>query len=317
MSKRDSIWLIPIVSVSALGIFLGWKFWDMLHDTGDTVATTIRNLSLVGGGIIAVLLALWRSIVASRQADTAQRSMFNDRYQRSADMLGSDALSVRIAGIYALEQLAKEHVSDYHITVMNVLCSFARFPTADDNLKELTPDIPLEIRETIREQLGLPRPDVSVAWQTIASRTSKGISIERSSKFVLYLRNAKAEGLETQDANLSGAWLTRVNLSSAILPRADLSHARLRKANLSGVRLRNADLSHAKLWGADISNAILSRTKISGTDFSGETAPNPAYGEPVRGLTQAQLSKAWADPSDPPKLNGVVDATTGLPLTWP
>ena len=231
-------------------------------------------------------------------------------------MLGSDILSVRIAGIYALEQLAKEHPSAYHIIVANLLCSFVRFPTKDSSL-ELSPAIHHEIREQIREQKGVLRPDVDTAWQIIASRTSTSISIEQDSGFVLYLRNAKAEDLQVQDAKLSRAWLTRANLSGAILPRADLSHARLRKANLSKAELRNASLFHAKLWGANMSEAILWRTNLSGADFSGVTSRNPADREPVKGLTQTQLSEACADSDDPPKLDGVVDALTGLPLTWP
>ena len=317
MNRRDFLWVAAISFVFVVGVSLIWCFWDDLHDPGDSVSTTIRSVSLVLGGTIALLLAVWRSIAASSQAATAQQSMLNDRYQRSSAMLESNTLSVRIAGIYALEQLATEHASDYHIVVVNVLCSFIRFPTEDSNFADISPDIPLDMLQSAREVRGSPRPDVAVAWQTIASRISIGISIEQNREFVLYLRNAKAEDLQVQDAKLSGAWLTRANLSGAILPRADLSNARLRKANLSKANLRNANLSHAKLWGTDMSGAILQRANLSGTDFAGVTARSPEYGETVQGLTQKQLSEAYADPSDPPKLGGVVDAVTGQPLTWP
>ena len=316
LNKRDIGWLTGIAVVTAISLFLGWKFWDRLADDRETLSTTIRNLSLVGGGAIAILLAVWRSIVASNQADTAQRSMFNDRYQRSAAMLGSDVLSVRIAGIYALEQLAKEYPSDFHITVVSLLCLFVRYPTEDDSL-EFSPDLHLEVRDQLREMGRLIRPDVEAAWHMIASRSSIGISVEQDRQFHLYLRDAKAEDLRVEGARFSWAWLTNSNFSYAVLPRADFPHARLREANLNKAELRDANLSGAKLWGAMMFETKLSGANISGTDFSGETARNPAYREPVQGLTQAQLSEAWADPSDPPKLDGVFDATTGLPLTWP
>ena len=53
-----------------------------------------------------MLLAVWRSIVAERQADTAQQSLLNERYQKGAEMLGNEVLSVRMGGIYALGRLA-------------------------------------------------------------------------------------------------------------------------------------------------------------------------------------------------------------------
>ncbi len=37
---------------------------------------------------------------------------------------------------------------------------------------------------------------------------------------------------------------------------------------------------------------------------------------PARGLTQAQLDQARADPDNPPKLDGVEDAVTGKQLVW-
>ena len=67
-------------------------------------------------GIIGFPIAIWRSIVASRQAaatqkqsETAQHSLLNERYQKGAEMLGSDLLSVRMGGIYALQRLADDH----------------------------------------------------------------------------------------------------------------------------------------------------------------------------------------------------------------
>ena len=36
----------------------------------------------------------------------------------------------------------------------------------------------------------------------------------------------------------------------------------------------------------------------------------------VSGLTQAQIDQAWADPGNPPQLEGVVDGSTGEPLVW-
>ena len=87
-------------------------FWRWLRD-GESSSTTIRNLGLVIAATIALPLAIWRSMVAARQADaarkqseTAQRGLLNERYQKGAEMLGSNVLVVRLDGIYALVRLS-------------------------------------------------------------------------------------------------------------------------------------------------------------------------------------------------------------------
>ena len=80
--------------------------------------------------------------------DTAEQSLLNERYQRGAEMLGSDVLSVRLDGIYALDRLAAEQPASYHIQIMQLFCAFARRPHQhhDDkppNPQELTCDYAL------------------------------------------------------------------------------------------------------------------------------------------------------------------------------
>ena len=65
---------------------------------------------------------------------------------------------------------------------------------------------------------------------------------------------------------------------------------------------------------------------VSGADFTGNafssSSPKPdpdratALGRAAAGLTQAQLDSAIADPENPPKLEGVLDAETGEQLVW-
>ena len=57
-------------------------------------------------GLIALPLALWRGHVAEQQANAAQQSLRNERYQKGAEMLGSEVLSVRLGGIYGLQQFS-------------------------------------------------------------------------------------------------------------------------------------------------------------------------------------------------------------------
>ena len=86
-----------------LGGAVGWlafECWSWLQDGGDTSESngaTLRNVGLIIAGIVGLVLALWRGIVAGRQADAArgqvelgQQGLLNERYQKGAEMLGSE-----------------------------------------------------------------------------------------------------------------------------------------------------------------------------------------------------------------------------------
>ena len=93
----------------------GWdSVWMWLGERSvsrESKSTTIRNVGLLLAGFVAIWFALWRSRVASRQANTAHHSLLNERYQKAVDMLGSDQMSVRLGGIYALQALIKKSLA--------------------------------------------------------------------------------------------------------------------------------------------------------------------------------------------------------------
>ena len=259
--------------------------------TFESVSSTLRNIGLIVGGIVAVLLAMWRSLVAERQADatlrqaeaaysqaqTAERqsittlqSFLNDRYDQSTRKLESDDHSVRLDGIDALKRLAKEHPDRYHVPVMSRLCSFMKIP---DNSPRL-------------------RAEVEAAMTAIGSRSKDDISLENNENFEL---------------DLSG-----VKLQKASLNRLDLSDSNLMFADLSDGSLRNADLSNSRLQGANLKDALLDEANLSGAQF--------CLGEgdyPATGLTQKQLDSACSYTNNPPHLDGVLDADTGEQLNPP
>lgn len=259
--------------------------------TFESVSSTLRNIGLIVGGIVAVLLAMWRSLVAERQADatlrqaeaafsqaqTAERqsittlqSFLNDRYNQGTRKLESDDPSVRLDGIDALKRLAKEHPSRYHVPVMSRLCSFMKIP---DNLPRL-------------------RAEVEDAMTAIGSRSKDDISLENNENFELDLNGVK--------------------LQKASLNRLDLSDSNLMFADLSDGFLRNADLSNSRLRGANLKDALLDEANLSGAQF--------CLGEgdyPATGLTQKQLDSACSYTNNPPHLDGVLDADTGEQLNPP
>jgi hypothetical protein len=330
-------------------------FWDWLHKDGDSNSSTLRNAGLLSAAVTALLLAVWRSRVAERQADTAQRGLLNERYQKGAEMLGSDMLSVRLGGIYALQRLADEHPEQYHIQIMRLFCAFVRRPTADKSDGDRETAKPGSAKEPDAEGKQRIREDVQAVMEAIGSRSEKGMALEKKETFTIDLRGASLRGANLEsanfsgtlfggvdlsdavfganfgqaanlsmavfgpDANLSGAWLGSTDLRGASLAGTKMPKAKLMGANLSNARLMGADLSKTSLAAAKFFRAALEEANLSGaTLYIRYTFPDGSDGSPspALGLTQAQLDEARADPNNPPRLDGVFDAETGEPLVW-
>ncbi len=307
-----SIW-VPIIAIVILGLLcigaavLSWGWLHSNDPTDVSRSETLRNVGLLIGGVLAFAFAGWRAWIAARQAqaaqeqvDTAQRTLANDQYQRGSEMLSNEMLAVRLAGIYALELLAKQQPEDYHLQIMRLLCSFAKQPPKDLLLdtphvfdgEELPPSI---------------RPDVQAAVSAIGRRDRRHLDLEREDGFQVdlnraHLRRGDFRQCLFDEANLTWSDLTEANLEGASLVGADLEYADLSLANMSKANCResicsltrmsgvkaystdftranlegiiandaifeNASLVLATLKGADLRQASLAGADISGTNF--------------------------------------------------
>ena len=172
--------------------FVGW---------GGINGTSIRNLVLIMAAIAALPLAIWRSKVAERQAETAQRCLLKERYQKGAEMLGSDVFTVRFGGIYALARLARENPGDYHTQIMSLLCAFVCHQNreAGDVAEPINGGSSTQIAESnsgsdearndppLQARLGA---DVQEAMTVVRERSEAQIEIEQEEGYRLNLRGA-------------------------------------------------------------------------------------------------------------------------------
>lgn len=300
--KLSSFWFgILALLFLAAAVAASKEWWGWLHPKEPTTVSnseTLRNVGLLIGGGLAFVFAGWRAWVAERQANatqtqaqmaqnqaaTAQKSLLNERYQRGAEMLGSDVLSTRLGGIYALEGLAEEHPSQYHIQIMKLFCSFVRNPAPrSSGQDEIGGDEVTEIRE-----------DVQAVMDAIGGRGVAGLAIEKEVNFTLDLHGAdlsfaRLSGANLEGANLTGAKLRFANffethllspdLSEPIPTRENQPQARPilmgehispdlagmedRRANLSLSILTDGDLHGAHLLGANLSGAQIMNANLS------------------------------------------------------
>ena len=328
--------LVSVVVLSAI-------FWEWLSD-GESGSTTVRNVGLVIGGVIAIPLAGWRGIVA-------EQSLLDERYQKSAEMLGNELLSVRLGGIYALQRLAENHPERYHLQIMRLFCAFVRHHTERESTTSAEKGGGSELGAGGGQANLVPKPreDVQAIMTAIGSRSRRSVRFERQKEYRLDFRDADLRGARLDGANLACADFTQAKLSGVDFCGTDLSGAKLILANLSCPPLSRAnlnraltamsfdqhdprvtlmmdvDLSDADLSGADLSNAVMPYANLSGaylvvTDLSGTDISQARFSikgrNPARSVTQAGLDKACADAGGGPDLEGLVDGTTGKALVW-
>ncbi|WP_425089822.1 pentapeptide repeat-containing protein [Stappia sp.] len=302
------------VTLAAL-VLSGADIWTLAYWGSEGRSAVLRNLGLLVIAFPALYLAWKRTTTASRQADianenkeisnrqqrVAERGLNIDRYQKGAQMLESQELSVRIAGIFGLRDLAMSDPEESYILVQSLLFAFIREKSKERVLKPTEADADKKDRErSTYEDLG---PDVKEALSvtTILRKTVQtATDLEEAAAWCPKLRLAK----------FSGSVLNSLDLSDADLEDAYLSGAHFRLTNLSGARLMDANLSHAdfsgallhgaRLWRADLTCAYLFLADLSGAELSGANVSGAYLGE-VKISESTKLKGIWAWADRPPQ----------------
>ena len=278
--ESRGFWVSLSVAIGVVELLLAIVWWDWLRGE-QSGSEAMRNVGLIIAASVAFPLAIWRALVADRQASAAQQGVLSERYQKSVDMLGSDLLSVRLGGIYALQSLIKEYPQQYYLQTMHSLCAFVRNPPKHEGVEAVTH---LDKRTDV--QVPKLRDDVQAIMDMMRNRNDILIALEIQEGFRLNMSRA----------NLKYAFLSYLNLSSV-----DFS-----MANVSGALLGGADLSGASLLGATLSGTMFYTDGIGGSSKV-----------PARGLNSSSFFLARSAPNHPPEFGGVVlDADTGQPLVW-
>lgn len=299
-SREPWIWILAwIAIVTAVSVAIAIVWWDWLTlKASEPPSATIRNIVLVAGAAMGLPLAVWRFIVAHRQAATSQLGLLNERYQKGAEMLGSEVPTVRLGGIYALDRLARERPEEYHIPILNLLCIFLRTETAKRVRKNAEN---VDIRDVAPPEVPVDVQEVSKA---IFTRTDAQVAVEDDREYRLDLRGVILAGLHfPMYAKLYGADLRDADLGETKMIGASLAHADLSDANLYKASLAGSDLSHAKL-----TRVTWLDSELDGVNMSG------AILKECRCLSQEQLDEAMAFDDKFPVMEDCEDR--GEKLVW-
>jgi uncharacterized protein YjbI with pentapeptide repeats len=215
----------------------------------NQVRTTLMQ-AFGGAFFLVTALLTWRQIQVNKQGQVTER------FTRAIEHLGSeDKLDVRLGGIYALEQIARDSSTE-HGAIIEILTAYVRghAPRAapDPNPVELPP-------------LRMRAADIQAAMTVLGRRQVAPGDPPALELDGLDLRNAALPGANLSGATLAGADLSGANLREADLRAADLRQARFAEADLRGATLRGARLQDADLHGALLGGADLERADLEGT----------------------------------------------------
>lgn len=195
-----SIWLIPKWQVRSLKNKRGGEDqseFDLekerikLHDEmRKTIAQVIGGAFFVLG-----LFVTYNTFELNRQGhELSREGQVTERFSKAVELLGSEDLSVRLGGLYALERIAKDSPKD-HSTIMQILSAYIREKSKEN--REKNKNIrPVQKKIDVNEINILT--DVSQA------------------AFIIYRRDTQNDS-ERQTFDWEGANIKNLNLNYALL----------------------------------------------------------------------------------------------------
>ena len=293
--------MTAFVAVATTGFLFAWGYAEVIAaDRMQPRNEVIRNYGLLIAASWAAVLAVWRSQtaghqaesasrqaetgirqaeIASKQAETSERGLRNERYQRGAEMLGSEVISTRLGGLYALKHLALDHPEDYLDQIIKLIATFVRHPSQGEKEMAARPQTDASRKLKFRR-------DVLEAIRVIAELNESNVAHDAPNLTLADLRHIRF---------ISGS--SSPNYSGFDFTGAQLGHAEFPGANLTGTNFQEAHLTSAKLVCANFTDADLTFAELDGADLTGAELAQAI------GLQQAQLDTACFHPdANPPRL---------------
>jgi len=299
--------ILSVLLVLGMAAILSPLFWGDLsgscRGSPDSTGSTIRNVVLIVGAVLALPLAVWRGKVAENQVEAteksvraAQQAIANQRFQGAAEALGHELNAVRLGAIRNLRQLSREYPIEYYVDVMTLLAAFVRQPHEGS-----AAIVQLEKGKHVRE-------DVQVAIRAIGTRSKAEQLLEVEADYRIDLSDTTFRYFDFRGLNMQRVLFGRSTFHLACLVGTDLENADLTDTDFLGTDLRRANLANATLDSSNLSQYSISE----GGDYKSRLTEDYRN----KGLVQAQLDSAFCNDGSPPKLRETLDAASGEQLLW-
>jgi hypothetical protein len=136
---RPASMFAHVTLLLTVGVFLttglivaGWFMFGRPSSAGDRLSLVKVVLAVVGGvgGVVALTVAYRRQRHGEVAEERERYKSFTDRYVKAAEQLGHESPSVRVAGVYAMAELADDWEDGRQLCI-DVLCAHVRMPYKD------------------------------------------------------------------------------------------------------------------------------------------------------------------------------------------
>ncbi|WP_179380282.1 pentapeptide repeat-containing protein [Jannaschia marina] len=224
-------------------------------DGGPMDSALVRNLGLLLVALFGAPFLVWRTMVAQRQADTADAALLNEKIRDAATGLSArrqvsgdderdrweDDVVARVRAIDTLEALAGERPDEAR-RIERLLASYVRgtFPA-----RSLEPTEELERRKA-------PRLDLQAAVSALGRL--HGVLVARGEvDYRLDLRTCDFDGVDFSDGNFFAADLAGSRMEGAVF----------QSAIFDGCRLWGCLLNYGAFHGANFKGAKFDRATLN------------------------------------------------------
>jgi hypothetical protein len=244
-------------------------------------ATAAATVAFVAFNAIISQKNLANTTAALEQSRKAEAVL---RFQRASEMLGSNLLATRVAGVLLLQELAQQQPEAFFNTVLNLLIVFAeeRTQPAWNAVQQL--------HDTIKE-----RQESSEAehWNTAFKQTPEDVLAAVSAIGKLRSLPERQRLEEQWIGKGEKLWLRRVILVDRTLRDCDFS-----RMDIEGGLLCNVNFANCRFVETAIGNVTIIETAFNSCDLSrariacesGIATPSPSNGLPKRRLSFRQTN---------------------------
>ena len=120
-----SVLTVSLLWIAGVAIVMR-AYWYDLMVYGEAPSEIARNVGMIVLGPIALLVAVWRSVIAARQVEAAQAEQIAHRWQRAVDDVGSRSVRRRKGGMRLMTLIAEAHpeyLEEAKVTINSVAFS--------------------------------------------------------------------------------------------------------------------------------------------------------------------------------------------------
>jgi len=230
----------------------------------QTASAVVRNYGLLAIGLVGIVTAIIRLSMADTQQRQDKRSDLFDRFQKSSEMLNSENIAVRQAGLYTLAEIAKEQPNEFYVIVQSLFCGFLRQASVEQWNNEA---------ENIKIQETADCPFEPIAWGPVRADIQDAIELFSKSRKVIK-NSVNIEKAAEFKANLRGLYIPggsfqHIDLTGCDLDTAKLDDAAFVAVTFNGVSLVGASMKRTQFWSCQLKDLFVNYTDMRWAFFSG------------------------------------------------